>query len=205
MKKVVKEELEAMDRDSDRCAIELSDARVDVLGYACLVAIMSMGKGYHRVSEARLMQRTVDNGNPAPVVTSAGALVDGLHAMGAKRVSVVCPYMKPLTKMVVEYIESEGVEVKDYCALEIPDNLQVAAQDPASLLEIYKRIDTTGVDAIVLSACVQMQSLPSIQKVQDESGIPTVSAAVATTWQMLRKLNLRTEVAGCGELLSGKY
>ncbi|WP_455279660.1 maleate cis-trans isomerase family protein [Cupriavidus necator] len=205
MKKVVKEELEAMDRDSDRCAIELSDARVDVLGYACLVAIMSMGKGYHRVSETRLTQRTVDNGNAAPVVTSAGALVDGLHAMGAKRVSVVCPYMKPLTKMVVEYIESEGIEVKDYTALEIPDNLQVAAQDPANLLEIYKRIDTTGVDAIVLSACVQMQSLPSIQKVQDESGIPTVSAAVATTWQMLRKLGLRTEVAGCGELLSGKY
>jgi maleate cis-trans isomerase len=30
MKKVTKEELEAMDRDSDRCALELSDARVDV-------------------------------------------------------------------------------------------------------------------------------------------------------------------------------
>ncbi len=47
MKKVTKKELEAMDRDSDRCALELSDAHVDVLGYACLVAIMSMGKGYH--------------------------------------------------------------------------------------------------------------------------------------------------------------
>ena len=32
MKKVTKEELAAMDRDSDRCALELSDARVDVLG-----------------------------------------------------------------------------------------------------------------------------------------------------------------------------
>src|ERR1700743_1281409 len=74
MKQVVKEELEAMDRDSDRCALELSDARVDVLGYACLVAIMSMGLGYHRVSEARLHERTVKNGAPTPVVTSAGAL-----------------------------------------------------------------------------------------------------------------------------------
>jgi maleate isomerase len=205
MKKVVKEELEAMDRDSDRCAIELSDARVDVLGYACLVAIMSIGKGYHRVSEKRLSERTVENGAPAPVVTSAGALVDGLHAMGAKRVSVICPYMKPLTKMVVEYVESEGIEVKDYVALEIPDNLQVAAQDPANLIDIYKRLDRGNIDALVLSACVQMQSLPSIQRVQDESGIPTVSAAVATTWQMLRRLELRAEVAGCGELLSGKY
>ncbi|MFA5598293.1 MAG: Asp/Glu racemase, partial [Pusillimonas sp.] len=34
MKKVTKDELAAMDRDSDRCALELSDAQVDVLGYA---------------------------------------------------------------------------------------------------------------------------------------------------------------------------
>lgn len=81
-----------MDQDSDRCALELSDARVDVLGYACLVAIMSMGKGYHRVSEARLHQRTVDNGGPAPVVTSAGALVEGLKVIGAKKVSILAPY-----------------------------------------------------------------------------------------------------------------
>ncbi len=133
MKKVVKEELEAMDRESDRCAVELSDARVDVLGYACLVAIMSMGKGYHRVSQERLANVTELNGAPAPVVTSAGALVDALHtALGMKHVSVICPYMKPLTKLVVDYIESEGVVVKDYLALEIPDNLKVAAQDPPS-------------------------------------------------------------------------
>ena len=75
MKKVVKEELAAMDAESDRCALELSDARVDVLGYACLVAIMAMGHGYHRVSQARLTERTASNGATAPVITSAGALV----------------------------------------------------------------------------------------------------------------------------------
>lgn len=87
MQKVTKDELAKMDSDSDRCAIELSDADVDVLGYACLVAIMSMGKGYHRISQKRLHQCTIDNGHPAPVVTSAGALVDGLHAMGTKSVN----------------------------------------------------------------------------------------------------------------------
>jgi maleate isomerase len=117
----------------------------------------------------------------------------------------VCPYMKPLTKMVVDYIESEGIEVKDYVALEIPDNLQVAAQDPAELMHIYKRLDLANIDGLVLSACVQMQSLPSIAGVQEESGLPTVSAAVATTWQMLKKLGLSTQVPHCGELLCGKY
>src|SRR5438046_2883721 len=77
MQKVTKEQLEAMDADSVRCAAELVDARVDVLGYACLVAIMSIGKGYHRASENRLYEVTVREGHPTPVVTSAGALVAG--------------------------------------------------------------------------------------------------------------------------------
>lgn len=205
MKKVTKEELAAMDGDSDRCALELSDAAVDVLGYACLVAIMSMGPGYHRQSEARLHGRTVENGHPAPVVTSAGALVDGLAALGAKRVAVVAPYMKPLTQLVVSYIENEGVAVQDWLALEIPDNLEVAAQDPANLLEHYRKLDLTGIDALVLSACVQMPSLPSIQKVEDQVGLPVVSAAVCTTYQMLKRLGLETRVPGAGALLSGRY
>ena len=91
MQEVTKEELAAMDRDSDRCALELSDAPVDVLGYACLVAIMSMGHGYHRESERRLGGVAAANGRPVPVVTSAGALIEGLQTLGAKRVSIVTP------------------------------------------------------------------------------------------------------------------
>ena len=205
MKKVTKEELAAMDADSDRCALELSDAAVDVLGYACLVAIMSMGEGYHRVSEARLHQRTVENSRAAPVVTSAGALIEGLAALKARRIALVAPYMKPLTQMVVSYIQDEGIEVSDWLALEIPDNLDVAAQDPANLLDHYKRLDLTGVDALVLSACVQMPSLPSVQKIEDAIGLPVVSAAICTAHQMLTRLGLSTKVPGAGALLSGRF
>ncbi|MEY1580264.1 Asp/Glu racemase [Providencia manganoxydans] len=204
MKKVTKEELEKMDADSDRCAIELSDAAVDVLGYACLVAIMSMGKGYHRVSEKRLHQRTIDNGHMAPVVTSAGALVDGLHAVGAKRVSILTPYMKPLTQLVIDYIENEGIEVVDSISLEIPDNLDVGRQDPLAPVEITKKLNT-NVDVIVASACVQMPSLPSVQFIEDRIGLPVLSSSVATTYMMLKKLGLDTRVDGFGSLLSGKF
>lgn len=205
MKKVTKEELAAMDADSDRCALELSDARVDVLGYACLVAIMSMGRGYHCVSEQRLHQRTMENGAPAPVVTSAGALVDGLKAIGAKKVSLLAPYMRPLTALVVDYIEHQGIEVVDSLSLEIPDNLEVGRQDPRAPIEITKKLKTTGVDAVVASACVQMPSLPSIQPIEDRVGLPVISSSVATTYMMLKRLGLNTAVPGFGSLLSGKY
>jgi maleate isomerase len=205
MKKVTKEELAAMDADSDRCAAELSDARMDVLGYACLVAIMSMGKGYHCQSETRLHEVTIREGAPAPVVTSAGALVHGLRTLQAKKVAMVAPYVQSLCTMVAEYIEHEGFAVVDRIALEIPDNVEVGRRDPMALVEIYKRLDLSGVDVLVLSSCVQMPSLAAIPIVEQECGVPVISAAVCTTYQMLQKLGLRTYAPNAGALLSGRY
>ncbi|RYF73760.1 MAG: Asp/Glu racemase, partial [Comamonadaceae bacterium] len=164
MKHVVKEELAAMDAESDRCALELSDARVDVLGYACLVAIMAMGYGYHRASQERLAGVTAANRGAAPVVSSAGALVDGLRVLGARRIALVAPYMLPLTQLVVDYITHEGFEVVHWRALEIPDNLEVGRHDPSRLPGIVAGMPTDEVDVIVLSACVQMPSLEAIAR-----------------------------------------
>jgi maleate isomerase len=205
MKKVTQEELAAMDANSLKCAIELSDARVDIMGYACLVAIMSMGRGYHCVSEVNLHEETVKNDAPAPIVTSAGALVKGLQALGAKKLALIMPYMKPLAEKVVDYLEHQGFEILDYIALEIPDNLEVAAQNPLNLLEVAKRLNLTGVDVLVASACVQMPSLQAIDLLETQTGIPVTSAAVCTTWEMLRKLNLDTRIPMGGRLLSGGY
>jgi len=205
MKEVTREELAAMDRDSDRCAVELSDARMDAMGYACLVAIMSMGLGYHRASQKRLQQVASDNGAPTQVITSAGALVEGLQAIGARRVSIIAPYMKPLTRMVIAYLENEGIEVIDSISLEIADNLAVGACDPRAPAELWKKLNVQGADAIVGSACVQMPSLASIPLIEQASGLPVVSSAVCTTWALLKALGLECRAPGAGTLLAGHY
>ncbi|HUI60488.1 MAG TPA: hypothetical protein VLX90_09700 [Steroidobacteraceae bacterium] len=205
MRHVTRAELASMDRESDRCALELSDARMDVLAYACLVAIMAMGHGYHRRAEARLRAVCEDNGTAPPVVTSAGALVEGLQALGARRISIICPYMKPLARMVVDYIEAEGIMVRDFVALEVPDNLQVGRLDPHALLQIHQRLDRRGIDALVISACVQMPSLAVIERVERESNLPVLSAATATAYRMMKQLNLEARVPAAGALLSGRY
>lgn len=205
MTKVTKEQLEAMDRDSDRCAAELSDARVDVMGYACLVAIMSMGKGYHRVSEQRLQQVARGTHPQTHVVSSAGALVEGLTALKAKRIAIITPYMKPLTALVKDYIESEGFEVLDAMSLEISDNIAVGERDPNALIDLYPKLNSSSADTIVVSACVQMPSLQAIPAIETLSGKPVISAAACTVYSMLKRLNLETKVPGAGTLLSGSH
>ena len=205
MHKVTREELEAMNREGLRCAAELADARVDVMSTACLVAIMAMGPGYHREVQRELTEVVQAHNCTAPVMTSAGALIEGLHILGAKRVALLAPYVRTLCDLVVKYIESEGIEVIDSIAFEIPDNLEVGRIDPIRLVEAVKKLKIIGVDAVVLSACVQMPSLPVIQMVEDRLGIPVTSTAVCTTRRMLDHLNLEPVVPNAGALLSGQY
>ncbi|MGQ4598108.1 aspartate racemase/maleate isomerase family protein [Nocardia sp. R6R-6] len=205
MKSVTSEELAAMDDESDRCAAELADADVGVFAYACLVAIMSRGHGYHCVSQERLAGRARENGSSAPVVTSAGALVNALGTLGARSAALIAPYLKPLTEQVVGYIRNEGYTITDHIALEIPDNLEVGSQDPMALDAVVDRLDHSAADVVILSACVQMPSLAAIQAVQDRIGKPVVSAAVATTYEILKALDLKPVVPDAGELLNGSY
>ena len=205
MHKVTPEELAVMNQQGLRCAAELADARVDVMSTACLVAIMAQGLGYHRQVEADFARIVAENGATSRVMTSAGALIHGLHKLGAKKIALMAPYMRPLTDKVVAYIEAEGIEVLDSLCFEIPDNLEVGRRDPMQLLDDVKRLNTANADVVVLSACVQMPSLPAIAQVEAQTGKPVLTAAVATTYAILKALNLDPVVPGAGALLSGAY
>jgi maleate isomerase len=203
MQHVTPEQLRAMNAHTERAATELADARPDIVATACLVAIMAQGPRYHCTAEDTITTALRAEGCNAPVVSSAGALLSGIAALGARKVSIITPYLKPLTQLVVDYLEDAGIEVVDALSLEVPDNLAVARLDPADLREHWRKLDLTGADALVLSACVQMPSLASIQAVEDEAGIPVLSAATATTHRILTELGLEPHVPHAGRLLAG--
>lgn len=202
MHRVTPEELAAMNREGVRCAAELADARVDVMSTACLVAIMAQGLGYHREVEADFGRTVEQAGAASRVMTSAGALIHGLRQLKARKIALMAPYMKPLTAKVIAYIENEGIEVVDSLCFEIPDNLAVGQRDPLQLLEDMKRLNTRQADVVVLSACVQMPSLPALQLAQDRLGIPVTSTAACTAKNMLDLLELPGPVPGFGALLA---
>src|SRR5256714_10851970 len=154
MQKVSPEELAAMNKEGLRCAAELADARVDLMSTACLVAIMVQGFGYHRQVEEDFKRVAAENGARSKVMTSAGALIYGLKKLGAKKISLMAPYIRPLTDKVAAYIENEGIEVLDRISFEIPDNLEVGRRDPMKLLDEVKRLKIGNADAVVLSAGV---------------------------------------------------
>ena len=204
MKHVTADELRAMNAQTGRAATELADAKPDVVASACLVAIMAQGANHHVAAEAEITSALRAGGSTAPALSSAGALMKAAGDLGARRVAIITPYMKPLTKMVADYIENGGIEVADTLSLEVSDNLAVAKLEPADLKDHWRKLSLDGVDAIVLSACVQMPSLSAIEAVEAETGIPVFSAATATAYAILDTLGLDTVVPHAGHLLGGE-
>jgi maleate isomerase len=204
MRNVTPEELAAMNAQAVRATQELADVSVDVLVYACLVALMAEGPGAHRQAEQRLGTILAAEGHPAPVVSSAGALVDTLQLMGACKVAIVTPYLPALTQRVCDYIAAEGVVVEEARSLAVADNGAVGRLDPQNLLDIADELPR-NVDVVVLSACVQMPSLPVIEAAEARLGLPVISSATATAFQSLRRLGLSTDIPGAGHLLSGVF
>jgi maleate isomerase len=201
MAKVSPEQLVAMNAQRERCILEVGDTSPDVILYACLVALMSVAPREHQRVEALVAEQLAAGGSNARVRSSAGALVEALHAIPARRIALVTPYMKPLAEKVVQYLEVEGFEVADWRALEVEDNRDVGCISGERVMAAARSLDLSGVDALVISACVQMPSLPLVDAAEREFGVPVISAATAGAYSILRAVGLPLDVPDAGALL----
>jgi maleate isomerase len=201
MARVSPEQLAAMNAQRERCILELGDANPDVLLYACLVALMAVGPGEHQRVEGLVAEQLATGGSDARVRSSAGALVEALQALPARRVALVMPYMRPLAEQVVAYLETEGFEVVDWRALEVEDNRAVGCILGEQVSAAAHSLDMSNAEAVVISACVQMPSLPLVEAAERELGLPVVSAATAGAFSILRAAGLPLDIPEAGSLL----
>ena len=79
---------------------------------------------------------------------------------------------------------SNVIEVVASVSLGISDNVEVGRLDPGQLIAHARRLDLADADAVVLSACVQMPSLPAIDAARREFQRPVLSAATATAAEL---------------------
>lgn len=206
MHTVSPEELRAMNAQRGRCVDEVGDAGVDAVLYACLVALMAQGHtdgiAEHVTTEQAVRQQLAERGLAPQVTSSAGALMIALRAVGARRIALVMPYLRPVAELVVAYFEAEGITVTDWRALEVADNAEVGCIGGDQVLDAARSLDLSDADALIISACVQMPSLPLVQAAEDEFGLLVLSAATAGAFTLLESLGLSVDLPGAGRLLT---
>ena len=103
----------------------------------------------------------------------------------------------------------DGLEPPYVPGMELAGTVDVASAGSGfrpgdRVMAAARSLDLTGVDAVVLSACVQMPSLDLIEAAEQELGVPVISAATAGAYSLLRATGLPLAVAGAGSLLGSE-
>jgi arylmalonate decarboxylase len=137
-----------------------------------------------------------------PVSTMSQAIVDGLRAVGSKRVAVTTAYTDVVNQRLRELLVAGGFEV---LALECFNILEFGGPGKKSEAEIIALSETAvangpGADGILIS-CGGLRTLGVAQPLEASCGIPVVSSTPAAFWAAMRLVGESGRLAGCGRLL----
>lgn len=194
------EELCDLSVDVEQCTLALSAACIDAMVYGNLLG--SMRHGSPRSIERQLQELLRREDGVPHAISCASSMVDGLHAIGAKRVAVISPYSASINQVFIDYLANEGIIVADTRTLGMSDGKEIGRLNPRAPVALSQELMLSGVDAIVASACVQMPSLNAIEEIERRTGIPTVSGTSCTAYALLKRLGRPTKASGLGTLFS---
>jgi maleate cis-trans isomerase len=176
----------------------LTAAGVGAIAYGCTGATLWNGPAFDRELEARL---TAAAGVPA--ITAAGALVEALQALGARRVALATPYAQEMMEKAAEFLELSGFEVLR--AVNLGRSLSSREQRalaPAVALELGRESDHAEADALVLS-CTDLRALEIVDTLERELAKPVVTSNQALVWVALGRLVVdASRVRGFGRLFA---
>lgn len=165
---------------------------LSVIGYACTSAATVIGP---ETVEKILQKQHAD----ASVTNPISAVIAALHAVKAKRLALVTPYVKEVTAPMKALLERNGFTTTSEGAFEQSDDQTVARITQASTLAAILDVANSDCDAVFVS-CTNLRSLGILEQAEQALGRPVISSNQALLWHMLKLSNTPAIGWGPGQL-----
>ncbi len=174
-----------------RCAVDLSTIGPEAIAYACTSGSFVGGPG----GQSAIIE-ALNRVGYRRALTTSGAIVAALHALGAHRVAVATPYDEPMAAALSQFLTSNSFTVTNSSSLGLSGRIWTVEPDvTADLIRRTARDGTQAPDAVVVS-CTNLPTRDLIAPLEIELGIPIVTANQATLWLALHAIGLRAVGAG---------
>ena len=169
----------------------LAHAKMNVIGYG------STASGFlHTPAEDQALATRISAETGIPCATSSRAIVNGLRAVGTKKLSLASPYAPWLNERLKQYLTADGFEMLAMQGLSTEAHSTITRERILALVDEVVRPDT---QAIFIS-CSNFRTLDIIASVEQQYGLPVVTSNAAMMWAMLRLMNDKRDVPGAGRL-----
>jgi maleate isomerase len=172
---------------AEGAALILPGEALDAVIYGCTSASVCIGDAAVRAQVAR--------GKPGcPVVTPISGALNGLRAVGARRLSVLTPYTVETTRPMAAMFEAEGFALDRVTCLDMTDDRDMARIALDDLVDLAASAADPASDALFIS-CTAVRAAGVIDRIEAATGGPALSSNYAAAWNVARICGLEGALA----------
>lgn len=182
------------------CVRELAQAPLHVILFGGTSATFLNGIAWDRGVIERM--ESVSGGIPA--TTTSTAVLAGLRAVGARRVAVAAPYTEDITARGADFLRAGGFEVTSQSSMGIDEDHAIGAVPTADVHRFVRDHAAGDFDAVFIS-CTNLRTVGAIARLEEDLGVPVVSAIQASFWLSLRLAGVADRVPGFGRLFDRQH
>jgi maleate isomerase len=133
------------------------------------------------------------------VTNPISAVIAAFHALGAKKIGFITPYVADVSAMMRSLLEKNGFEIVDFLSFEEIRDSVVARISEASTLNAIKELGESDCDVVFVS-CTNLRAFGIIEEAEAAIGRPVISSNSALAWHLARLAG--KNVSGPGQLFS---
>lgn len=154
----------------------------EIVAYAC-----TSGSFVDGPAGERALLEVMREAGAAHALTTAGALVTALGAVGASRVAIVTPYVDTLTDMLVGFLAAHGVTSVSTVGLGLLGQIWRVSYD--EVVRAVRAADRPEAEAVFIS-CTNLATYDVIAPLERELGKPVLTANQVTIWAALQAMDV---------------
>ena len=194
---LTREALVRMDREEGMQGVkQIMSCKPASVAYCCTASSIVQGLEY----DGRL-NHELQHAAGVPTFTATSAIIDALHVVGAKRLSICSPYTKAIDDAEHVFFSAAGFEILGSAHLGITDAFALADPTPEAIYALCKKSWHASADASLIT-CLNMNSQDVVERIEAESGKPVITSTQATLWKLLRVAGVADRIKGYGQLLA---
>ena len=194
---LTKEELGAAMLKYRTSARNLAQVGVDTLLLSGSPVFQLQGFGSDRE-----MIGEVEKETGIPTLTSVTAEVEAMRLLNMKKLAIATPFVEEVNQRSAAWYRAAGFEVLNIKGMGIQKNSEIARLPFYASYRIAREafLEAPGADGVYI-ACPRWGTIESIEKLEQDLGVPVVSSSQASIWMALRKSHVREAIRGFGSLL----
>jgi maleate isomerase len=145
-------------------------------------------------------RRMLEERTGVPVTGGSFAVAAALEKLGAKRISILSPYMPIADRHISQFFADLGYEVVNFIGLKCPSPVAIADVTAVELSTALDQIDAPDVDAIVQFG-TNLHFMRQAEAEEQKRGKPVIAINSVSYWHGLRTLGIEDRFEGYGRIL----